>query len=117
MRVLVVESDRAMRELLRDVLEGAGHLVVERADGTDLADGETFDAVVLDPDFPGDAGDTLLERFQDRRPSVPVIVITAFGGTAFAEAAARRGAYACLEKPFRVSRVLDTLASAGVACA
>ena len=40
-----------------------------------------------------------------------MIFVTAFGGSAVAEEAARRGAFTYLEKPFRISTVLDTLAA------
>ncbi len=114
MRVLIVEDDAAMRALLRDVLERAGHRVVERADGTGLpalVEQETFDAVVLDKEMPGPNGLDLLAFLRQRLPAVPVIFITAFGGRPVAEEAARRGAFSYLEKPFRVDTILDTLAA------
>jgi CheY-like chemotaxis protein len=112
MTVLIIEDDAAMRQLLRDVLERAGHRVIERADGTDLpeiAEHEAFDAVVLDKEMPGASGLDLLSYLRRRLPAVPVIFVTAFGGPAVAEEAARRGAFSYLEKPFRVSAVLETL--------
>lgn len=114
MRVLIVEDDEAMRKLLRDVLEREGHRVIERADGIDLprfAERERFDAVVLDKEVPGANGLDLLSAFRARLPAVPVIFITAFGGPQIAEEAARRGAFSCLEKPFRVAEIVDTLAA------
>ncbi|HEV8586001.1 MAG TPA: response regulator [Methylomirabilota bacterium] len=112
MTVLIIEDDAAMRALLRDVLERAGHRVIERSDGIDLAEmveRETFDAVVLDKEMPGPSGLDLLSFLRGRLPTVPVIFVTAFGGAAVAEEAARRGAFSYLEKPFRVSAVLQTL--------
>lgn len=112
MTVLIIEDDAAMRRLLRDVLERAGHRVVERCDGTDLpeiVEHEVFDAVVLDKEMPGASGLDLLSFLRRRRPAVPVIFVTAFGGAAVAEEAARRGAFSYLEKPFRISAVLQTL--------
>jgi DNA-binding NtrC family response regulator len=114
MRVLVIEDDGAMRALLRDVLERAGHRVVERADGNGLpalVEQEPFDAVVLDKEMPGVNGLDLLAFLRQRLPEVPVIFITAFGGRLVAEEATRRGAFSYLEKPFRVDTVLDTLAA------
>ncbi|MBI2219218.1 MAG: response regulator [Candidatus Rokubacteria bacterium] len=112
--MLIIEDDDAMRALLRDVLERAGHHVIERADGTELAalaERERFDAVILDKELPGPNGLDLLSFLRTRLPAVPVILVTAFGGLAVAKEAARRGAYSYLEKPFRVATILDTLAA------
>lgn len=114
MRVLIIEDDAAMRALLRDVLERAGHRVVERGDGVGLPaliEQEPFDAIVLDKEMPGVNGLDLLAFLRQRLPAVPVIFITAFGGRPVAEEAARRGAFSYLEKPFRVDTILDTLAA------
>jgi DNA-binding NtrC family response regulator len=113
MTVLIVEDDEAMRRLLRDALERAGHRVLERGDGKDvpfLADHEAFDVVVLDKEMPGQNGLEVLSSLRRRLPRVPVILVTAFGGPAVASEAARRGAYRYLEKPFRIGELLDTLA-------
>lgn len=114
MTVLIIEDDAAMRALLRDVLERAGHRVIERPDGTGLpalVEQESFDAVVLDKEMPGPNGLDLLPMLRQRLPAVPVIFVTAFGGRPVAEEAARRGAFSYLEKPFRVDTILDTLAA------
>ncbi|MBI1735497.1 MAG: response regulator [Candidatus Rokubacteria bacterium] len=114
MTVLIVEDNGAMRSLLRDVLERAGHRVIERPDGTDvpvLAERERFDAVILDKEMPGPNGLDLLSFLRMRLPAVPVIFVTAFGGRVAAEEATRRGAYSYLEKPFRMDMILDTLAA------
>jgi DNA-binding NtrC family response regulator len=114
MRVLIIEDDSAMRAVLRDVLELEGYRVTERADGGDLpalAEREHFDAVILDKEIPGCNGLDLLALLRRRRPAVPVIFVTAFGGRGVADEAARRGAFSYLEKPFRIATVLDTLAT------
>ena len=113
MTVLVIEDDREMRALLCDALEVAGYRPVARPDGrtlTALAELERFDAVVLDKELPGPSGLDLLSFLHKRLPAVPVILVTAFGGPAVAEEAANRGAYSYLEKPFRMTAILATLA-------
>jgi DNA-binding NtrC family response regulator len=114
MTVLIVEDDGAMRALLRDVLERAGHRVVERGNGRELpalAEREHFDAVILDKEMPGPDGLDLLSFLRTRLPAVPVIIVTAFGGPDVAKEAARLGAHAYLEKPFRMATILDALAA------
>jgi CheY-like chemotaxis protein len=114
MTVLIVEDDAAMRSLLRDLLERAGHCVIELPDGSDLpslVERERFDAVILDKEMPGPNGLDLLSFLRTRLPAVPVIFITAFGGPTIAQEAAHRGAYGYLEKPFRLATILDALAT------
>ena len=112
--VLVIEDDHEMRSLLCEALEVAGYRSVARPDGrelTTLAELERFDAVVLDRELPGPNGLDLLSFLHTRLPEVPVILVTAFGGPAVAEEAANRGAYCYLEKPFRMTAILATLAA------
>lgn len=115
--VLLVEDDQTMRALLRDVMEKAGHRVIERPDGADLpalTDSGSFDIVVLDNMLPGANGLDLLSFIRGRRPAVPVILATAFGGPTVAADAMRRGAYRYIEKPFRLDEMLAALAEAPV---
>jgi DNA-binding response OmpR family regulator len=112
--VLVVDDDIEMRALLCDALEVAGHRAIGQADGRDLpylVEREPFDAVILDKELPGPDGLDLLSFLSKRLPAVPVILVTAFGGAGVAAEAASRGAYAYLEKPFRIASLLSTLAS------
>jgi DNA-binding response OmpR family regulator len=112
--VLVVEDDQALRGLLRETLERAGHRVIDRADGAELPGlvaRERCDVVVLDEQLPGVRGLDLLATLQAALPSVPVILATAFGGADTAVEARRRGARGYLEKPFRMAEMLDALAA------
>jgi DNA-binding NtrC family response regulator len=114
MTVLVIEDDVEMRVLLCDALAVAGHRAIGRPDGREVAhlvECERFDAVILDKELPGPNGLELLSFLRRRVPAVPVILVTAFGGAGVAAEAANRGAYTCLEKPFRIATILSTLAS------
>lgn len=114
MTVLIIEDEADMRALLRDVLERERHRVIDRPDGTDLpqlVESEEFDVVILDKEMPGPNGVDLLAFLRQRCPTVPVIFVTAFGGPRVADEAMRRGAYSYLEKPFRMSTILDVLAA------
>lgn len=114
MTVLVVEDDAAMLSLLRDVLERAGHGVIALSNGSELPavlERGAFDVAIFDKEMPGSDGLDLVSLLSDRRPSVPVVLITAFGGTRIADEALRRGAYSYLEKPFHVAAILDIVAA------
>jgi two-component system response regulator HydG len=102
-RVLVVDDDREMLDLLRVQLGRRGYEVAATAAGADafarLAS-EDFDVVVTDLNMRGMNGIELCQRAVANRPDIPVVVITAFGSLDTAIAAIRAGAYDFLAKPF-----------------
>lgn len=110
--VLVIDDDQEMRAVLRDFLEREGHRVIEESSGegaiatTAL---ERVDAVILDKEMPGIHGFEFLSFLRRRWPDMPVILITAFGGSRVAEEAFHRGATRYLEKPFRVAELLGAV--------
>lgn len=118
--VLVVDDDPAMRALLRDWLEREGFRVLEEPSGERLlalASGGRFDVVILDKEMPGLGGFDVLPSFTRQRPEIPVILVTAFGGTLVAQEALRLGAHRYLEKPFQLRTLIEAVraATAGVA--
>jgi two-component system response regulator FlrC len=108
---MVIEDDGAMRALLQDVLERAGYRVIALPDGRTLETliDREFEAVILDRELPGPGGEELLSLLRRRRPDAPVIFITAFGGSDVAADAIRRGAALYIEKPFRVSAIVNAV--------
>jgi DNA-binding response OmpR family regulator len=112
--VMIVDDDAEMRALLRDALERDGFDV--REDPGDrlvpLIEGRAPDAIVLDKEMAGVNGLDLLSYIRQRHPVLPVIVVTAFGGTEVEAEALRRGATYYIDKPFRVARLLAMLRAA-----
>ena len=108
--VLVIDDDQGMRQVLKDFLERDGHRVVEAASGeaaVSVVELESVDVVILDKEMPGMNGMDVLAFLHRRFPSTPVILVTAFGGPHVAEESFRRGAVEYIEKPFRLSNVVD----------
>lgn len=114
LRVMIVDDDAEMRALLRDALEGEGFRVREHPAGDQLiplvAEWKP-DAVVLDKEMAGSSGLDLLREIRRRLPRTPVVLVTAFGGAAVEAEALRLGAAYYMDKPFRVSRLLEVLRS------
>ncbi len=107
-RVLVVDDDREMCELLRTQLERRDfevHTHVSAEEALAGLAGRDFDAVVTDVRMRGIDGIQLCERLRQNRPDVPVLVVTAFGSLDTAVAAIRAGAYDFLAKPFEVEEL------------
>jgi DNA-binding NtrC family response regulator len=101
-RILVADDEAAFRELLADVLEGAGHEVVEARDGAEaLAALErgSFDLVLTDQRMPRLGGIELVRRSRALSGAPPVVVLTAYGTIPEAVEAVRLGAADYLTKP------------------
>jgi FixJ family two-component response regulator len=106
---LVVDDDSAMRTLVKDLLAWEGIVTRELPSGEGLVETveqEQVGLVVLDKEMPGASGLDLVAYLSRRCPEVPVIVITAFGGSRVRGEAMARGATAYLDKPFRVGDFL-----------
>jgi two-component system response regulator HydG len=102
-RILVVDDDQAMCELLESDLSGRGFDVDWRVSAHDaflaLPSAE-YDVALTDLNMPDMSGIDLCERIVANRPDLPVVVITAFGSLDTAVAALRAGAYDFVTKPF-----------------
>jgi CheY-like chemotaxis protein len=116
-RVLVIDDEEDVRELLRTVLDDAGYVVetaINGADGLAKISVVQPDLVLLDLNMPVLDGWEVLERLP-RLSQPPVVVII----SAYVEdwRALRAGAWECLRKPFQVRDLLATctraLAAAG----
>ncbi|MFP4381944.1 MAG: sigma-54-dependent transcriptional regulator [Candidatus Sumerlaeia bacterium] len=101
-RILIVDDDQAMCEMLHDDLIARGYSALWRTSADRaFADfmSEPFDTVITDLRMPGLNGIDFCHRLAKNRPDVPVIVITAFGNLETAVKAIRAGAYDFLTKP------------------
>jgi DNA-binding NtrC family response regulator len=108
-RILIVDDDESMCDLLQVSLSPTGFDVVTRTvpqEGLDLLGREEFDAVVTDLNMRGISGIELCTRLSESQPDLPVIVITAFGSLDTAVAAIRAGAYDFVTKPFDPEQLL-----------
>jgi two-component system, NtrC family, response regulator AtoC len=111
-KILVVDDDRTIRRNLVRLLQSEGYEALEAANGEEALTSIRAadpDAVLLDLKMPGRDGLEVLADLGPALADLPVIVITAFGGSAAAIEAMRRGAYDYLSKPFDLGEVLLTL--------
>lgn len=109
LRILVVEDDPAIREVLVDALEFEGFDVLEAgtyAAGLDIAIRTPCDLVLLDLVLPDGDGLTLLSEARLARPSLPVIISTARGAEDDRIAGLKLGADDYVVKPFSVKEVI-----------
>jgi DNA-binding response OmpR family regulator len=109
MTVLVIEDEAGIARFVRQGLEQAGYQVQLAADGDQglrMALRDDVDLVVLDLGLPGLPGEEVLRRLRRRRPSVPVIVLTAKDAVEDRVANLDAGADDYLVKPFSFSELL-----------
>jgi len=107
-RILVVDDERSMRELLMIVLRREGHQVLLAEDGpTAVAqlEREPIDVLISDIKMPGMTGVDVLREAKRIDPDIVGIMVTAYASTETAVEALRLGAYDYLTKPFDVEEL------------
>ena len=113
-RVLVVDDDEQIRLLLCLLLEQDGYSVHMATGGTEALDEmmkRRFDAILTDVEMPRTTGLEVLAFCRAIFPRVPVILMSAISEE-YRKPAARRGAWAYVEKPFTGDEVLRVLRAA-----
>jgi DNA-binding response OmpR family regulator len=107
--IAVIEDESAIVRFLERGLVAEGHVVLAAADGVAglaLATRPEVELVILDLGLPRLSGDQVLARLRDRRPDVPVIILTARDGVSDRVAALDAGADDYVVKPFSLSELL-----------
>ncbi|MBX5481928.1 MAG: sigma-54-dependent Fis family transcriptional regulator [Myxococcaceae bacterium] len=108
-RILVVDDHLEMARLLSDQLGDAGYEVTVASGGEEAIQrirSELFGLVITDLRMEKVDGFDVLEAAHAHDPSLPVILMTAFGAIDQAVEAIKRGAFHYLTKPFRLEEVL-----------
>jgi two-component system response regulator PilR (NtrC family) len=113
MRILIVDDEEVLRDVLEVVLRREGFEVVMAASGEEalsiLDADEYIDLVILDIMLPGISGIDTLRALRISNPSLPVIVITAFSSIDGAIEAMKFGAFHYIPKPFKNEEVVLTV--------
>ncbi len=107
-KILIIEDEKSMRDVLRILLEGEGYEVASAADGIeglDWLNRDIFDLVISDIKMPKVSGFEVLKRAREISPDTLVIMITAFGTTESAIEAMKLGAYDYIHKPFKIDEI------------
>jgi len=108
LNVLIVDDDRADRELCREVATGLGfipHLAPDALAAYETLEQQPIDVVLLDLRSPDGSGLEVLREIKQRRPQAEVVLMTGFATVQNAVAAMRFGAYDYLTKPFERERL------------
>ena len=114
-RVLVVDDERSMRELLSITLRQAGYDVALAENGDAAIEqlrAESFDLIVTDLRMHETDGMAVLRAARELAPETPVVVVTAYASTETAVEAMKLGAYDYVTKPFKLDEIRVTLGNA-----
>ncbi len=116
MRILVVEDEPKMAELIRQGLAEDGHVVTVALNGTlalALAQPGAFDLLLLDVMLPGLSGLDIARRLRARRDPTPILMLTARDSTSDIVRGLDLGADDYLTKPFSFDVLLARVRAAG----
>jgi response regulator RpfG family c-di-GMP phosphodiesterase len=111
-RVLVVDDEKFIRDILADFLGMEGYEVRTAEDGqaalNEMSRG-AYDVVISDLKMPKMGGIELLDEIAKRTPNVLTVIMTGFGTVETAIDAMKRGAYDYVLKPFKVEEVVHII--------
>jgi CheY-like chemotaxis protein len=120
-KILIIDDDSAVRATVQLVLERAGHSVVTVGDGRKgvaLFETEDFDLLFLDIFMPGMDGFETMRLVHQRRPLIPIVVVSgnpitpdSIAGPDFLTMATKLGAVSSLQKPFKPAALLAAVAN------
>ncbi|MBZ0267363.1 response regulator [bacterium] len=114
-RILVVDDQESMREMLADLLDMMGHEAVPVESGREalrtVAEGG-IDLVITDLNMPEMDGMDLMMRLKERHPRLPVIIITGYGTFHTEKKVLSNGANGYIPKPCTIHRVQETVNAA-----
>ena len=107
-RILIVDDDAAIRELLKEFFQGLGYEITTAANGSEaltVISQHDFDCVMSDHVMPNMNGLELLEQIRELGKKVPFLMITGYPTIEIAVEVMKRGAYDYITKPLQLEDV------------
>jgi two-component system nitrogen regulation response regulator NtrX len=113
--ILIIDDEKAIRNVLKEILAGEGFSVEEASDGEEGLKKFTtssFDVVLCDIKMPKLDGIEFLQKVIESNSEVPVIMISGHGNIETAVDAVKKGAFDYIAKPPDLNRLLITIRNA-----
>lgn len=113
--ILIIDDERAIRNVLKDILTNEGFKVEEAADGEEglkKFQAGSFDVVLCDIKMPKLDGIEFLQKVMESGSDTPVIIISGHGNIETAVDAVKKGAFDYISKPPDLNRLLITIRNA-----
>jgi len=115
MKILVIDDERSIRNLMQEILEDEGHSVDVAEDGSkgvEMADKEKYDVIFCDIKMPSLSGEEVLDTLREKGIETPVVMISGHGDIDTAVSCIKKGAFDFLSKPLDLNRILITIKNA-----
>ena len=114
-QILIIDDERAIRSVLKDILNNEGYKIDEAMDGEEglqkfLA--VSYNLVLCDIKMPKMEGLEFLQKATAANPDIPIIMISGHGTIETAVEAVKKGAYDYISKPPDLNRLLITIRNA-----
>ena len=114
-RLLIIDDESELREVLIALLEDYTGEIVEAANGAEgislLQDG-SFDAVLSDEKMPKKSGLEVLKWMREHNINTPFIIHTGYGQKEIVQEAQRLGVFAFIDKPWNEHHLISTVEKA-----
>ena len=110
--ILVVDDDKTIRMLCKEILEEAGYKVTLAADGEEALekmDYDDFDLYLVDMVMPRMDGLELMKKIKQKQPLAVVMILTGFSSIEGAIKAVHAGAFQYLSKPINIDELLNAV--------
>ncbi len=113
--ILIIDDERAIRNVLKDILNNEGYATEEATDGEEglkKFKSANFDLVLCDIKMPKIDGIEFLQKAKEINADVPIIIISGHGNIETAVDAVKKGAFDYIAKPPDLNRLLITIRNA-----
>lgn len=113
-RVLIVDDEKVVRQVITDMLSELGHESVTAENGLEGLETfrkERFDLVLVDLGMPGMNGLQLARLMRSIDDQTPIVLLTGWGDTIDEEEVGRHGIWKVISKPVRMEELRDLIAS------
>ncbi|MHC4767441.1 MAG: response regulator [Planctomycetota bacterium] len=113
--ILIVDDEEDLASTLAERLELRGFqvtAVTSGAEALDVVSANRFSVLILDVKMPGIGGLELMTRIKQEQPDLPVILFTGHSSLADAEKGIEEGAFAYLQKPIKIDKLVETVKGA-----
>ena len=114
-KILVVDDEKQVRELTRELLEIHGYscvLAANSLEARNFLEQETFELILCDITMPGESGLDFIRYALSEHPSTAAVMVTATDDPVIADVALEMGVYDYITKPFELNAVLISVANA-----
>ncbi len=111
-RILVIDDEQPIAELIQDALAVEGHNVevaLSATEGLKMASVSDYDLILTDLGMPDMSGWEVASHLREQDPDLPVILVTGWGTTIDDQEISRSGIAGVVHKPFEIRDLVDTV--------